>query len=117
MNSSSISAELQLYQQYETYVDIVRKLAVSVTTLYIWDFVLTFHYEVAILWGTKWTTARILFFINRYFALGVVILSAWFNVNTDPSLLLPCLRGLWDCWSYPCFEHRNHSPSTSVCSL
>ncbi|KAG0699017.1 hypothetical protein DFH29DRAFT_1002325 [Suillus ampliporus] len=95
MNSSSIAAELQQLQQYETYVTIVRELGVSATTLYIWDFgahtlfdlqqlinllpcqVLTFHHEVAILWGTKWTTSRILFFINRYLALGVVILSAW----------------------------------------
>ncbi|KAG0699013.1 hypothetical protein DFH29DRAFT_938609 [Suillus ampliporus] len=88
MNNSSIAAELQQLQQYETYEAIVRKLGVSATTLYIWDFVLTFHYEVAILWGTKWTTSRILFFINRYFALGVIIISTWFNTDTDPSLSL-----------------------------
>ncbi|KAG0699004.1 hypothetical protein DFH29DRAFT_67732 [Suillus ampliporus] len=116
-DSSSIAAELQQFQQYVTYATIARDLGVSASTLYIWDFVLTFHHEVAILWGTKWTTSRILFFINRYFALAVVVLSTWFDANRDPSLLMPCIRELWACWSSRCFEHRNHSPSTFVCSL
>ncbi|KAG1799359.1 uncharacterized protein HD556DRAFT_1534549 [Suillus plorans] len=40
--------------------------------------------EVNILWGTKWTASRILFFINRYFGLAVIIASTFFDVHTNP---------------------------------
>ncbi|KAG1856619.1 hypothetical protein DFJ58DRAFT_840769 [Suillus subalutaceus] len=93
MNASSIAAEFQQLEQYVVYDTIVRRLGVSAAMLYIWDFVLTFHDEVLdlfsnkattyifdqvnILWGTKWTTSRILFFINRYFGLATIIASTF----------------------------------------
>ncbi|KAG1736930.1 uncharacterized protein EDB91DRAFT_1141721 [Suillus paluster] len=85
MNSSSIAAELQQLEQYETYELIVRQLGVSAAALYVWDFILTFHDEVTILWGTRWTISRILFFINRYFGLGAIIASTFFDVQTNPT--------------------------------
>ncbi|KAG1778384.1 hypothetical protein EV702DRAFT_1044681 [Suillus placidus] len=50
MNASSIAAELQQLEQYMVYDTIVRQLGVSAAVLYVWDFVLTFHDEVNILW-------------------------------------------------------------------
>lgn len=84
MNASSITAELQQLEQYMVFDTVVRQLGVSAAALYVWDFVLTFHDEVNILWGTRWTTSRILFFINRYFGLAAIIASTFFDVHTNP---------------------------------
>ncbi|KAG2139063.1 hypothetical protein DEU56DRAFT_944702 [Suillus clintonianus] len=88
MNASSIAAELQQLEQYEFYDTIVRQLGVSAVVLYTWDFVLTFQDEVNILWGTRWTTSRILFFINRYFGLATIIASTFFDVQTNPDVTM-----------------------------
>ncbi|OAX33075.1 hypothetical protein K503DRAFT_786756 [Rhizopogon vinicolor AM-OR11-026] len=71
---SSIIAELEELQQYETYEPIARRLEVAACALYVWDFVLTFHHEVDILWA----------FQNRYFALGAIIVSIYLDVQTNP---------------------------------
>jgi len=83
---SSIIAELEALQQYETYEPIARRLEVAACALYVWDFVLTFHHEVDILWlkGTRWSTTMILFFINRYLSLGAIIVSIYLDVQTNP---------------------------------
>ncbi|KAG2132837.1 uncharacterized protein EDB93DRAFT_893749 [Suillus bovinus] len=94
MNASSIIAEFQQLEQYDVYDTIVRRLGVSAAVLYVWDFVLTFREEVDILWGTKWTTSRILFFINRYFGLAVIIASTFFDVYTNPAAPMSCVHKL-----------------------
>ncbi|KAG1736931.1 uncharacterized protein EDB91DRAFT_497519 [Suillus paluster] len=106
MASSSIAAELQQLQQYETYEPIVRRLGVSAAALYVWDFTLTFHHEVSILWGTKWTKSRTLFFINRYFGLGAIIASAFFNVETNPTISMSRMVELRHYRCSSGFEHR-----------
>ncbi|KAJ8591450.1 hypothetical protein M405DRAFT_860520 [Rhizopogon salebrosus TDB-379] len=86
MDTSSIAAELQELQQYQIYEPIVRRLGVAAAALFIWDFIITFDDEVTILWGTKWSTSRILFFINRYFTLVIIIISTYFSVEANPNL-------------------------------
>ncbi|KAG1806237.1 hypothetical protein EV424DRAFT_250707 [Suillus variegatus] len=81
MNASSIAAEFQQLEQYEVYDTIVRRLGVSAAVLYIWDFVLTFHDEVNILWGTKWTTSRILFFISMSIQILSMLCHAFTNFD------------------------------------
>ncbi|KAG2062459.1 hypothetical protein BDR04DRAFT_1235720, partial [Suillus decipiens] len=49
-----------------------------------WDLVLTFPCEVR-LWNTRWTLAKVLFFVNRYFALGTTILTTFLTFDVTPT--------------------------------
>ncbi|OAX31157.1 hypothetical protein K503DRAFT_806319 [Rhizopogon vinicolor AM-OR11-026] len=77
MDTSSIIAKLKELQQYEVYEPVARRLGVAAATIFIWDFVITFDDEVSILWGTRWSTSRTLFFINRYYSLAAIIISTY----------------------------------------
>ena len=59
---------------------LIRKLA----GLFIYDYVLTFAQEVQLIWGRKITGASVLFWLNRYLTLALVIM------NFVPSVGVQC---------------------------
>ncbi|KAG1819786.1 uncharacterized protein BJ212DRAFT_1555326 [Suillus subaureus] len=70
----------------------IKCICIAALTLFTWDLktlVLTFPHENA-----KWTFAKVLFFVNRYFALGTVILITFLTFDVTPTWAICELRHL-----------------------
>lgn len=62
----------------------LKSISIAALTLFTWDLILTFPHEVR-LWNTRWTLAKVLFFVNRYFALGTAILMTLLTFDVTPT--------------------------------
>ncbi|KAG1865375.1 hypothetical protein F4604DRAFT_1928521 [Suillus subluteus] len=62
----------------------IKYICVAALTLFTWDLILTFPHELR-LWNAKWTLAKVLFFVNRYFALGTAILITFLTFDVTPT--------------------------------
>ncbi|KAG1768981.1 hypothetical protein EDD22DRAFT_870215 [Suillus occidentalis] len=76
--------ELQALDLYLVTAPIIKYISIAALTLFTWDLILTFPHELR-LWNAKWTLAKVLFFINRYFALGTVILMTYLTFDVTPT--------------------------------
>ena len=56
----------------------------NLADVFIYDYVLTFAQEVQLIWGRKITGASVLFWLNRYLTLALVIM------NFVPSVGVQC---------------------------
>ncbi|KAG2139057.1 hypothetical protein DEU56DRAFT_912311 [Suillus clintonianus] len=72
--------EIQALDLYLMTASKIKYIGLAALTLYTWDLILTFPHEVR-LWNTRWTIAKTLFFVNRYFALGTAILMTFCSAN------------------------------------
>ncbi|KAG2040274.1 hypothetical protein BDR03DRAFT_949511 [Suillus americanus] len=61
-----------------------RYISIAALTLFTWDLILTFPHEIR-LWNAKWTLAKVLFFVNRYFVLGTVVLITFLTFDVTPT--------------------------------
>ncbi|KAG1900048.1 uncharacterized protein F5891DRAFT_1189138 [Suillus fuscotomentosus] len=69
----------------------IKYISIAALTLFAWDLILTFPHEYR-LWNAKWTPAKVLFFVNRYFALGTAILITFLTFDVTPTLATCKLR-------------------------
>ncbi|KAG2040272.1 hypothetical protein BDR03DRAFT_1090041 [Suillus americanus] len=69
----------------------IRYISIAALTLFTWDLILTFPHELR-LWNAKWTLAKVLFFVNRYFALGTAILITFLTFDVTPTWAICELR-------------------------
>ncbi|KAG1749553.1 hypothetical protein EDB19DRAFT_1904672 [Suillus lakei] len=72
--------EIQGLDLYLLTAPKIKYISVAALTLFTWDLILTFPHELR-LWNAKWTLAKVLFFVNRYFALGTAILMTFRSAN------------------------------------
>ncbi|KAG2049450.1 hypothetical protein BDR06DRAFT_705741 [Suillus hirtellus] len=63
----------------------IKYINIAALTLFAWDLILTFPHEYR-LWNAKWTPAKVLFLVNRYFALGTAILITFLTFDVTPTL-------------------------------
>ncbi|GJE93317.1 hypothetical protein PsYK624_094760 [Phanerochaete sordida] len=84
-------------------LDTTLLIELTATTLYLYDYILTFSQEVGCVWNRKFTGASLLFIINRYVVLAnrlvrliqLVSWSGWKEGQADYRLILAGLcRGL-----------------------
>ncbi|KAG2139056.1 hypothetical protein DEU56DRAFT_333110 [Suillus clintonianus] len=76
--------EIQALDLYLSTAPKMEYICIAALTLFTWDLILTFPHEVR-LWNTKWTLAKALFFVNRYFALGAAILMTFLTFDVAPT--------------------------------
>lgn len=76
--------EIQALDLYLLTAPKIKYISIAALTLFTWDLILTFPHEVR-LWNTRWTLAKVLFFVNRYFALGTAILMTFLTFNVTPT--------------------------------
>ncbi|KAG1858359.1 hypothetical protein DFJ58DRAFT_305043 [Suillus subalutaceus] len=65
----------------------IKYITIAALTLFTWDLILTLPHEFR-LWNAKWTFAKVLFFVNRYFALGTAILITFLTFDVTPTWAL-----------------------------
>ncbi|KAG1883015.1 hypothetical protein F4604DRAFT_319397 [Suillus subluteus] len=65
----------------------IKYITIAALTLFTWDLILTLPHEFR-LWNAKWTFAKVLFFVNRYFALGTAILITFLIFDVTPTWAL-----------------------------
>ncbi|KZW03179.1 hypothetical protein EXIGLDRAFT_759062 [Exidia glandulosa HHB12029] len=70
------------------YLTLTRYLDLSATVALLWDFADTFGRERRHFWGGRWSWLRILFFLNRYFAIVIQLFntSTMFSPAVSPGL-------------------------------
>ncbi|KAJ8591454.1 hypothetical protein M405DRAFT_932134 [Rhizopogon salebrosus TDB-379] len=76
--------EIQALELYLLVVPTFRYISLSALTLLTWDLVLTFPHEVRS-WEARWTLVKVLFLLNRYFALGAAILVTILTFYVTPT--------------------------------
>ncbi|KAF7360540.1 hypothetical protein MVEN_00785100 [Mycena venus] len=57
---------------------------VSALCLFIWDYFLTFPQEVRYFWGSHWSFVKILFFLNRYLTMVLIVFTVFFDLYSTP---------------------------------
>ncbi|KAG1856628.1 hypothetical protein DFJ58DRAFT_337261 [Suillus subalutaceus] len=80
----SVTEEIQALDLDLLVAPTIKYICVAALTLFTWDLILTFPHEVR-LWNAKWTLAKVLFFVNRYFALGTAILITFLTFDVTPT--------------------------------
>ncbi|KAG1819789.1 uncharacterized protein BJ212DRAFT_1298207 [Suillus subaureus] len=88
--------EIQALDLYLLTAPKIKSISIAALTLFTWDLILTFPHEVR-LWyvgqqddqdfsqNTRWTFAKVLFFVNRYFAFGTAILMTFLTFDVTPT--------------------------------
>lgn len=76
--------EIQGLDLYLLTAPKIKYFSIAALTLFTWDLILTFPHEVR-LWNTTWTLAKVLFFVNRYFAFGTAILMTFLTFDVTPT--------------------------------
>ncbi|KAG1749552.1 hypothetical protein EDB19DRAFT_147488 [Suillus lakei] len=76
--------EIQALDLYLLAAPKIKYISLAAFTLFTWDLILTFPHEVR-LWNTRWSLAKVLFFLNRYFALGTAILMTFLTFDITPT--------------------------------
>ncbi|KAJ7640766.1 hypothetical protein DFH06DRAFT_621737 [Mycena polygramma] len=61
-----------------------RSANVSALCLFMWDYFLTFPQEVHYFWGSRWSFVKVLFFLNRYFTMVLVVFTVFFDLDPTP---------------------------------
>ncbi|KAK7039614.1 hypothetical protein R3P38DRAFT_2514914 [Favolaschia claudopus] len=72
-----------------------RSANVSALCLFAWDYVLTFPQEVQYFWGSRWSFVKVLFFLNRYLTMVLVVFTVFFDLYSTPDADTP------ECVLYP----------------
>ncbi|KAG2748297.1 hypothetical protein P692DRAFT_20857343 [Suillus brevipes Sb2] len=75
--------EIQGLDLYLLTAPKIKYFSIAALTLFTWDLILTFPHEVR-LWNATWTLAKVLFFVNRYFAIGTAILMTFSQKLSAP---------------------------------
>ncbi|KAG2109433.1 hypothetical protein BD769DRAFT_1497244, partial [Suillus cothurnatus] len=76
--------EIQALDLYLLTAPTIKYINVAALTLFTWDLILTFPHE-DFLQNTRWTFTKFLFLMNRYFALGTVILMTFLTFDITPT--------------------------------
>lgn len=76
--------EIQGLDLYLLTAPKIKCFSIAALTLFTWDLILTFPHEVR-LWNATWTLAKVLFFVNRYFAFGTAILMTFLTFDVTPT--------------------------------
>lgn len=76
--------EIQGLDLYLLTAPKIKYFSIAALTLFTWDLILTFPHEVR-LWNATWTLAKVLFFVNRYFAFGTAILMTFLTFDVTPT--------------------------------
>lgn len=76
--------EIQGLDLYLLTAPKIKYFSIAALTLFTWDLILTFPHEVR-LWNATWTLAKVLFFVNRYFAFGTAILMTFLTFDIAPT--------------------------------
>ncbi|KAG2049451.1 hypothetical protein BDR06DRAFT_1023829 [Suillus hirtellus] len=84
MSTTITPEEIQGLDLYQVTAPKIKYISIAALTLLTWDLILTFPQEVK-LWNTRWTLAKVLFFVNRYFALGTAILMTFLTFDVTPT--------------------------------
>ncbi|KAG1806242.1 hypothetical protein EV424DRAFT_1577694 [Suillus variegatus] len=92
MSTTITPEEIQGLDLYQATAPKIKYISIAALTLLTWDLVLTFPQEVKLWQGdqdssqnTRWTLAKVLFFVNRYFALGTAILMTFLTFDVTPT--------------------------------
>ncbi|KAG1854706.1 hypothetical protein C8R48DRAFT_317815 [Suillus tomentosus] len=84
MSTTITPEEIQGMDLYQSTAPKIKYISIAALTLLTWDLILTFPQEVK-LWNTRWTLAKVLFFVNRYFALATTILMTFLTFDVTPT--------------------------------
>ncbi|KAJ8591456.1 hypothetical protein M405DRAFT_932135 [Rhizopogon salebrosus TDB-379] len=76
--------EIQALELYLLLAPTFKYISLAALTLFTWDLILTFPHEVR-LWKARWTLVKVLFLLNRYFALGTAILMTFLTFYATPT--------------------------------
>ncbi|KAI0765034.1 hypothetical protein C8Q74DRAFT_1205302 [Fomes fomentarius] len=81
----------------------IRYAELASTMIILFDHLLTLDQEVRLIWGAQWSLGKILFLINRYYALCVVIFNNYVLFNTNDltnSVRFLCIHWFrWQGWT------------------
>ncbi|EIM87752.1 uncharacterized protein STEHIDRAFT_167220 [Stereum hirsutum FP-91666 SS1] len=105
MSSSGVSALETLDQlQILAYVD------VSAAVLVMYDYLLTFSGEVLLVWSSKWSAMKVLFFVNRYTAVAYAVFVFIGEISPVSLLISSDEPSAW-------IEHGVASPASHTCDM
>ncbi|KAJ7126188.1 hypothetical protein C8R44DRAFT_121752 [Mycena epipterygia] len=70
-----------------------RSANVSALCLFVCDYFLTFPHEVQYFWASRWSLVKVLFFVNRYFTMVLVVFTVYFDLYPTPDIETYVLYG------------------------
>ncbi|KAH8102028.1 hypothetical protein BXZ70DRAFT_47824 [Cristinia sonorae] len=78
-NSTDVPLDLSRFENLrtETYLDVVS------AALLVYDFLLTFHAEVRLIWPSRWNLIKVLFFLTRYLPFIDISLVLFYQTKTN----------------------------------
>jgi len=81
---------------------LVKSFHVASVTILVYDYLLTFDYEVKLIWPWKWGLGKVLYLLTRYLAFIdiTIFLIYWFDQNLDYRACQPMISaGSWFLWA------------------